>query len=234
MNLVSRTVYDPITGNITETREPGNPEGEDAHSERTVYYAANAMVPAACGEHAEWANLPCETLPAAQPGTPGLPNLPTTSTQYNVWQEATTTTTISGSDSRTQTVGYDGAGRPTSVAISASSGAALPTVSIAYSSSQGVPTTASETSTKGYEATTSEYNSLGQLTSYTDAGGATSTYAYDIDGRPTEVNDGKGTQTSTYDSTTGDLTKLADSDIGGSRRPTTHRDTSQLRHTPMG
>jgi len=50
-----------------------------------------------------------------------------------------------------------------------------------------------------------EYNSLGQITPYIDASGNTSTYAYDIDGRPTEVSDGKGTQTSTYDSTTGNL-----------------------------
>jgi len=214
LNLVSRTIYDPVTGNVTETRRPGNPEGGDAHSQRTIYYSAKAATPASCGEHAEWADLPCQTSPAAQPGTLGLPDLPTTTTQYNVWQEPVTTTAISGSESRTRTIGYDAAGRPTSVALSASSGAALPAVSIAYSPSLGLPTTESASGVKGFEATTSEYNSLGQLTGYTDAGGVTSSYAYDIDGRPTEVNDGKGTQAAVYDSTTGDLVKLTDSDIG--------------------
>ncbi len=214
LNLVSKTVYDPVTGNVTETRKPGGPAGGDAHSTQTVYYSATATTPAACGLHAEWADLPCQTAPAAQPGTPGLPSLPTTTSQYNIWQEPTTTTASSGSATRTQTVSYDAAGRPSSVAFSGSSGTALPTVSVGYSSSQGVATTASVSGTKGFEATTSEYNSLGQLTSYTDGGGITSTYAYDLDGRPIEVSDGKGTQTSTYDATTGDLTKLVDSDIG--------------------
>ena len=34
---------------------------------------ANSKYPE-CGEHPEWANLPCETKPAEQPGTSGLPN----------------------------------------------------------------------------------------------------------------------------------------------------------------
>jgi RHS repeat-associated protein len=58
------------------------------------------------------------------------------------------------------------------------------------------------------------FNSLGQLTSYTDADGNTSTYTYDIDGRPEKTNDGKGSQTFTYDTTTGLVSKLVDSAAG--------------------
>jgi streptogramin lyase len=47
------------------------------HVTQTIYYtkAANAKYPN-CGEHPEWANLPCQTQPAEQPETSGLPNLP--------------------------------------------------------------------------------------------------------------------------------------------------------------
>ena len=214
LNLVSTTLYDPLTGNVTETRKPGHPEGGDAHSARTIYYSAGAAEPAKCGEHPEWANLPCETVPAAQPGTPGLPEIPVTSFEYNIWNEPTTTNETSGSSTRTAKVTYDGGGRPTVSEVSSSTGTPLPAITTTYSSTTGSPVTVSDTSLKGFEAVTSEYNSLGQLTSYTDAGGNVSTYAYDIDGRLTEVNDGKGTQTGTYDSTTGELTSLKDSAVG--------------------
>jgi len=52
------------------------------------------------------------------------------------------------------------------------------------------------------------------LTSYTDADGNTATYEYDIDERPTKVNDGKGTQTYKYNLTTGFLAELVDSAAG--------------------
>jgi YD repeat-containing protein len=60
----------------------------------------------------------------------------------------------------------------------------------------------------------SVYNTLGQLTSYTDAEGSTTKYAYDIDGRVEEVSEPKGKQIYAYDATTGFLTKLQDSAAG--------------------
>lgn len=214
LNLVSRTVYDPVTGYATETRKPGNPEGGDAHATQIVYYKAGAGTPAQCGGHPEWAGLPCQVRPAAQPGTLGLPEVPTTTTQYNIWQEPTLTTVSSGSAVRTKTLTYDAAGRITTLARTASSGSPLPTVTVGYSSTQNLPVSMSATGAKGFEEALGEYNSLGQLTTYTDTEGVTSSYAYDIDGRPIEKNDGKGTQSLTYDTTTGDLVKLVDSDIG--------------------
>jgi RHS repeat-associated protein len=59
------------------------------------------------------------------------------------------------------------------------------------------------------------FNTLGQLSSYTDADEATSTYEYDVDGRIHKTNDGKGTQTYTYSSATGLLGELVDSSHEG-------------------
>ena len=63
---------------------------EGAHDKRTIYYsaAANPTV-ASCGEHPEWANLPCQTGPAAQPA-PALgqfaePSSLTTDSSGDVW-----------------------------------------------------------------------------------------------------------------------------------------------------
>ena len=61
----------------------------------------------------------------------------------------------------------------------------------------------------------STFNTLGQLESYTDADGNTSTFTYDEDGRPKTANDGKGTQTYSYNETTGELTGLTDSGDSG-------------------
>ena len=68
---------------------------------------------------------------------------------------------------------------------------------------------------EGKEKTiTSAFNSLGQLTSYTDAEGSTTKYTYDIDGRTEEISEPKGKQIYAYDPTTGFLTKLLDSAAG--------------------
>lgn len=57
-------------------------------------------------------------------------------------------------------------------------------------------------------------NTLGQLTSYTDADASTTKYVYDLNGRPEEVTDPKGKQTYAYSATTGLMTKLVDSGAG--------------------
>ncbi len=212
LNLAHTTVYDDSTGNPVETIQPGNPTGGDAHETDTVYYsnAPNGGYPT-CGGHPEWANLPCETLPAAQPGTAGLPDLPTTTYTYNIWGQSTTTTDTSGGQTRTTTDSYDSAGRLSSTAISATSGDPVPTVSYSYDPNTGLQI---EQSTSDGRNIKTAYDSLGRMTSYQDADDNTSSYTYDIDGRVTSVNDGKGTQTYSYDVTTGDLTTLTDSAAG--------------------
>ena len=54
----------------------------------------------------------------------------------------------------------------------------------------------------GKPALKSAFNTLGQLTSYTDACGNTSTLPTTNTGVPKSVFDGKGTQTYSYDPTT--------------------------------
>jgi RHS repeat-associated protein len=185
-----------------------------AHATQTIYYtsAANTTY-AACGEHPEWAGLPCQTQPAKQPES-SLPKLPVKVVTYNLWEEPETSTETAGSATRTTTNTYDAAGRDLSTAISSSTGTALPTVDDEYSTTTGALTKQSTTSEGKTKSLTSTYNKLGQLESYTDASGTTATYTYDIDGRPETTNDGKGTQTYSYNATSGYLASLKDSAAG--------------------
>ncbi len=192
---------------------------EGAHDMKTVYYSAAVISGEykGCGEHAEWANLPCETAPAAQPGTSGLPNLPVTTYTYNVWDEPekTTETVEKGAEktTRTKTATYAPSGRLEKTAVSSTVGTALPTITYEYSSETGalVKQCANEGKPCGEgkpQTISSAYNTLGELTSYTDAAESTSTYEYDIDGRIKKDNDGKGTEAFTYNETTGSLSEM--------------------------
>jgi RHS repeat-associated protein len=217
LNLVKTTLYDPTTGNVTETRQPANPGGGDAHATQAIYFTTGANSSAAsCGYQPAWAGQVCQTQPAAQPGTAGLPALPQTNFTYDLWGDTLTTTdTIPGTTptaSRTITNTYVGDRvASTSVAVSNSpSTASVPAVTYGYDPNTGLPTTQSA----GAQTITTGYDTLGRTTSYIDANGNTSSSSYDVDGRLSTLNDGKGTQTSTYDSTTGDLKQVQDSAAG--------------------
>jgi YD repeat-containing protein len=216
LKLTHSTVYEPGTGAVKETITPaGGPTEKSSHGSETIYYstAKNTTVPA-CGEHPEWASLPCQSQPAKQPGTSGLPNLPVTIVTYNMWDQVEKTTETVGSSTRTTTITSDAAGRPKATSVSATVGTALPTVTDEYNEKSGALEKQSVTTEGKTSTITSVENTLGELVSYTDADGNTSTYTYDIDGRPEKVNDGKGTQTYTYEATTGEVTKLVDSAAG--------------------
>ena len=207
-------VADSANDRVSEWLPPS--AGHNAHDTQTIYYgaAANASYPE-CGEHAEWANLPCRNQPAAQPGTSGLPNLPITTYTYNIWDEPLTATETAGSAVRTSTQTYDAAGRTKESSISSSSGEAVPTVADSYSEATGALVGQSTTNGGHTASIKSAFNTLGQLTSYTDAAGNTATYEYELagDARLTKVNDGKGTQTFVY-TETGALGELTDSGAG--------------------
>ncbi len=69
----------------------------------------------ACRNHPEWANLPCQIEPGAQPDR-GLPELAvTTIASYNIWDQAEKTEEKFGTGAkavtRTKTETYDAAGR---------------------------------------------------------------------------------------------------------------------------
>jgi RHS repeat-associated protein len=90
----------------------------------------------------------------------------------------------------------------------------LPAATTGYDSATGLPTTVSTTENSVTRTVTTGYDTVGRVTSYTDAEGNASSATYDLLGRPTTVNDGKGTQTFTYDATTGLPTQVVDSHAG--------------------
>ncbi|MFZ2049370.1 MAG: DUF6531 domain-containing protein [Solirubrobacteraceae bacterium] len=203
---------------------PGNAKHEaggqgEAHSRLTVYYsaAANPTYPA-CGEHLEWTELVCETLPGKQPETPGLPPLAVTRIEYNMYDQAEKTIETLGSITRTRTTSFDEAGRPLSASLTAGAGKSIGTVSDKYSETTGALTeVSSETGT-----IKSAYNTLGELTSYTDSGGNTTEYTYDEYARLHEVRydttleaGPKGAhETYGYSEETGALVEISDSAAG--------------------
>jgi RHS repeat-associated protein len=126
-----------------------------------------------------------------------------------------------GATTRTAATTYDAAGRAAGrslvVSPAADGGTAVPDVTTGYDPATGLPTT----TTIPLGAITVGYDSLGRSTSYTQTdGGATvtaATRAYDIAGRLTSLNDGKGVTTYSYDSSAdhrGLLTGVTDSQAG--------------------
>ncbi|MGA2455744.1 MAG: SMP-30/gluconolactonase/LRE family protein [Solirubrobacteraceae bacterium] len=193
--------------------EQWTPANEAVHNTKTIYYTAKEEAEVlTCRNHPEWAGLPCQTEPGAQPHTAELPELPVTSYTYNVWDEPETTVETIGATKRTNTDTYDAAGRLKTSTVSSTVGTALPTVTNEYNEKTG----ALEKQSTSSKTITSVYNTLGQLTSYTDAGENTATYEYDIDGRVKKINTGKGTETYGYNETTGFLAELL-SEYGSSK-----------------
>jgi YD repeat-containing protein len=211
VNLVTRTLYEPATGQQIETRQPGNPAGGDAHASQSIYYTADASASdPACANHPEWAGMLCKTRRVAQPGTPGLPDLPVSTYTYTrLGLLATRTETVAGT-TRTTSKGYDDAGRTVSEQVSGGDGTPLPPRQTTYD-----PATGRQATTSTADGTVRRtYDALGQLVQYIDADGNTSTTTYDLLGRPVTVDDGKGTQRFTYDPQTGQVAQVDDSAAG--------------------
>ena len=106
------------------------------------------------------------------------------------------------------------------------------TSTTAYSSTTGKPITVSD----GSKTVTTGYDSLGRIETYRDAdnpSGTNSTYTYDTAGRPWKANDTKGEQTRSYDTTTGDLIGLSDTQAGAFSA-TYNADGAMLTHTFPG
>jgi RHS repeat-associated protein len=250
LKITHTTLYDETTGNVIETRMPRSAGAESPHDSKTIYYtaSANSSYPS-CGEHPEWATLACETLPGKQPNVVGVPNLPVERvTAYNMYGEPLTststvtvcvkvaagkgkytnsncTTTGTGEyeiqeSTRTKTLTYDEAGRQATNEMTATAGKTLPKVTDKYSETTGalIEQATSSTSLK------SAYNKLGELTSYTDASGKTTTYEYEgegsykgekeKDGRLRHESNAEGTETFAYNETTGLLSEATISGVG--------------------
>ena len=191
-----------------------DPEITRSEISQTVYYSAGTEAGViACEEHPEWASLPCQSRPTTQPGD-DLPELPTMTTTYNMWGEAVSTDEKSGSSTRSTTNTYDSAGRLKESSVSSSTGKPVPKVVDSYSSTTGELIDQSTTSEGKHEAVESEFNALGEITSYTDAAGKTTSFEYDEDGRVKRVSNGEGFQVSEYSEITGELISLRDSGAG--------------------
>jgi RHS repeat-associated protein len=221
MNLKTRVAYDATSGLPTERSLPAKPEGGDAHTTKTIYYTPGENpADSACAYNPGWTNLPCKTMPAAQPGTAGQPELLVT--RFASYNQLAQPTEIIESPGGKEEVGktrktiltYDAAGRETAKKVEGGGTAVLPVETI-YSSTTGLPLEhkfACEAC--DHQQTVTAYDSLGRPTEYLDADGNLSTVTYDVDGRPVTTSDGKGVQTRTYDATSGLLTKLEDSAAG--------------------
>ena len=214
----SNDVYVVDTGNNRiEEWAPTITGNEGAHDTKTIYYttAANSEYKE-CGERPAMANLPCEIVPAAQPGTSGLPELPTTEYKsYSIWSEPETTVETVGSSTRTKTDTFDTAGRPETAAISSTVGEPLPTVTDEYNKETGALerqcANEGKPCTEGKPKTiTSIDNRLGQLESYTDADENTTNYEYEKEkgARLKTINDQEGTETFEYNEANGLLNEL--------------------------
>jgi sugar lactone lactonase YvrE len=204
------------TGN-NRTQELTRPNPGGPHAAQTIYYttAANPTY-SACGEHPEWASLPCRTQPAAQPAK-GVPLPIVSDKMYNIWDEPETVTEECGSTTRTRKLTYDAAGRAltSEETTTGSSDTAVPKVTDEYSSETGVMIKQSTTVGETTKSIKSMYDTLGQLTEYTDADGNPTKYVYAgpaNDGQVEEVSYGgkKGSQMYSYDAATKALTKLVD------------------------
>ncbi|MDQ2629574.1 MAG: DNRLRE domain-containing protein [Actinomycetota bacterium] len=229
LNLRTHTEYDPVSGLPTEIRLPANPNGGDARTTKILYYTAgHNQADPACGNKPTWANLVCKVGPAAQPGTAGQPDVTVTKYGYNIFAQHTEITRSPGGGTQnmhTTKIAHDGAGREVQRWESEGPAAGLlPTIVTTYHPSSGkMISTHFQNPQLGCEENCNEwdeqrvevtYDTLGRIIEYEDADGNVATTTYDIAGRPVTTSDGKGTQTRTYDPTSGLLVKLEDSAAG--------------------
>jgi RHS repeat-associated protein len=218
--LTSRTSYDSTTGQVTAVTTPaGNTAGTTPSTRKTIYYrAGTGSGNSACDDHAEWVQLPCLTAPGAQPA--GGNEIPTILTTYDIYgQPRTVVEKNSAATLRTTTVSYDGAGRRSDTTISSSVGTAVAKQHTIYGQATGYTTITQslDGSNTVIASISRDYDTLGRLSSYSDADGNTSTTTYDLLSRRASTNDGHGTQTIGYNGNgekRGLATQVVDSQAG--------------------
>jgi RHS repeat-associated protein len=202
--LTTRTAYDTTTGLTNSTTAPaGGTTTNTPATRQVVYYrAGTGSGYTECDSHPEWANRGCRAQPGGQAATG--PELPVTVTTYDIYNEPRTVThKTSAGILRTTTTSYDPAGRQSTVTVTgaAGTGSPVPTTRTTYDQASGLATHTQSLDSGG--AVTAEivraYDSLGRITSYTDADGNTSTTTYDLLSRIATANDTQASRTYTYD-----------------------------------
>jgi RHS repeat-associated protein len=188
---------------VIDQDQPSDTSGGTAGDTHTVYYTAgtNSQV-SSCGDKPEWANLVCESYPAAQPSDAST--VPTITYTYNDYLSPLTETKAYGSTgSETITYTYDTDNRKTGQAITVS-GSSMSTAPAAtatvYSTNTGAATDTETLNSSGSVATdiNTGYDDFGQQISYTDANGETTTYTYNLSGQALTRTTPYSTDTMTY------------------------------------
>ena len=200
--LTTRTAYDSEGNVISTTSAAGGTSTTTPATRRTVSYrAGTGSGYTECDSRPEWEGAPCLVQAGGQPSSGQ--ELPYSVTTYNLYgAPLTITEKTSGGVLRTNTIVYDAAGRPITVAgVAAGLGQALETRRTVYDSATGL---AVRTQTlNGAGTATAEvvraYDTLGRLVSYTDATGNASTMTYDVLSRVLTTNDGIATRSYSYD-----------------------------------
>lgn len=222
LNIRTVAIYN-AAGQVIETRQPKGAAGGTAGDMKTVYYTATGN--GECLGSPQYANLPCKVLPAAQTSGTGRPQLLVKKfLAYNYLGEPTEVTEAPANvpaEVRKTITTYDSAGRSLT-SKTEGGGTAITksgTVETVYSPTTGTAIKQQfvcEKECTGFDtqATTTTYNSLGQVTRYEDADGAKTETTYDAYGRPATVTDPRGTQTMHYDEASGVLTSMEVSGVG--------------------
>ncbi|HTU39967.1 MAG TPA: LamG-like jellyroll fold domain-containing protein [Acidimicrobiales bacterium] len=215
LNLTTTLGYDDATGTMRFRRQPNAPSSNDTAGTAQYYIYDPNSGESTCRNNPERYGWPCLKRPAGQPAGSTHPTLPKTSYTYNKLGLLKTESDVAGSSTlRTTTYTYDAAGRELTEAFSGGTGTAVPTATATYDPATG--RTASRSTTVSGTTRTIQwgYDSIGRWTSYTDGAGQATTMTYDLNDRVKTTDDGKGTQTTTYDPVTGLPTTLVDSQAG--------------------
>ncbi|GAA2845756.1 hypothetical protein Acy02nite_47380 [Actinoplanes cyaneus] len=214
--LTTRTTYDSVTGQTSSVTSPAG-DGSTAATRKIVYYRAGTGSGAnECDNTPEWTGLACLVTPAAQADSG--PELPATLTTYNMFGQTVRAVERNSSGTvRTTAITYDAASRPVTQTVSAASslGTAVDSRRVVYDAASGRPVRTEQLNTSGTVVAqlTRAYDTLGRVTSYTDADGAVTTHSYDVASREVGLTDGKGSQTLAYDSRNL-VTSVTDSQAG--------------------
>jgi RHS repeat-associated protein len=219
--LTTRTTYYG-DGKVDRITAPAGGTSTNTPSTRRNYYyrAGTGSGASDCDSHPEWAGLACRLDHGGQAATG--PELPVKLTTYGMYgQPRTMVEKTSAGTLRTRTLTFDAAGRPVTAAITTASGlgTAVPMTKVVYepASGQVVRTQSLDAGNNVTAEVVRAHDTLGRLTSYTDADGNTSTATYDLSSQIATFYDGKATRTYTYDQGTerrGLPTQVADTGVG--------------------